>query len=74
MNKPTKHTQTDWVSRLGCMRRNTVITNSKFGRVEHIELWVPNRSQPGTENKAENKAESPVQIRSQTKQDKGPIR
>ena len=70
MNKSTIYTQTDWVSRLGCMRRNTVITDNKLGRVEHIELWVPSSSQPGTEDKAK----SPVRLRPKSKQAKGPSR
>ena len=41
MNMPTVRTETDWVSRLGCMRRNTITADSRWGQVEHIEVWVP---------------------------------
>jgi len=41
MNTPKIRTETDLISRLGCMRRNTVIENAAWGTIEHIELWVP---------------------------------
>ncbi len=41
MSTQTKRTETDWISRLGCMRRNTIVEDSRWGPVEHIEVWVP---------------------------------
>lgn len=29
------------VSKLGCMRRSTIVTEERLGSVEHIEVWVP---------------------------------
>ena len=41
MTKAAIRTDTDLVSRLGCMRRNTLVANGRWGVIEHIELWVP---------------------------------
>ena len=41
MTKATIRTDTDLISRLGCMRRNTLVANGRWGTIEHIELWVP---------------------------------
>lgn len=38
MSSDKTYTECDLISRLGCMRRNTVIENSKMGSIEHIEL------------------------------------
>ena len=45
MSSEKTHTEIDLVSRLGCMRRNTVIKDSNMGSIEHIELWVPHESE-----------------------------
>ena len=29
------------VSRLGCIRRSTIVTDEHLGSVEHVEVWVP---------------------------------
>jgi hypothetical protein len=41
MSKPKIKTNTVKVSRLGCMRKSTVISNDDANTVEHIEVWVP---------------------------------
>jgi hypothetical protein len=41
MTKSTLRSDTDLISRLGCMRRNTVVANGRWGTIEHVELWVP---------------------------------
>lgn len=41
MNPPNVRIETDFVSCLGCMRRNTIVENAQWGTIEHIELWVP---------------------------------
>ncbi len=70
MSTEIRYTEIDLISRLGCMRRNTVIKDSNLGSIEHIELWVPKNSgqAPGSQ------VQSPVRLRPKTKQAKGPIR
>ena len=46
MSTEITYTETDLISRLGCMRRNTVIKDSNLGSIENIELWVPNGPKP----------------------------
>ena len=41
MTKSILRSDTDLISRLGCMRRNTVVANGRWGTIEHVELWVP---------------------------------
>ena len=41
MSNEITYTEIDLISRLGCMRRNTVIKDSNMGSIEHIVLWVP---------------------------------
>jgi hypothetical protein len=41
MSKPKVTTSTVKVSRLGCMRKSTVISNDNSRSVEHVEVWVP---------------------------------
>jgi hypothetical protein len=41
MTQSTLRSDTDLISRLGCMRRNTVVANGRWGTIEHVELWVP---------------------------------
>jgi hypothetical protein len=45
MSSKRTHTETDLISRLGCMRRNTVIHDNNMISIEHIELWVPDGSE-----------------------------
>jgi hypothetical protein len=44
MSSKKTHTEIDLISRLGCMRRNTVIQDNNMILIEHIELWVPHGS------------------------------
>ena len=41
MNKPKVTTDTVKVSRLGCMRKSTVVRTDDDKTVEHVEVWVP---------------------------------
>ena len=41
MGKPKVTTNTVKVSRLGCMRKSTVISNDEGRSVERVEVWVP---------------------------------
>ena len=41
MSKPKVTTDTVKVSRLGCMRKSTVVTTHDDKTVEHVEVWVP---------------------------------
>jgi len=41
MSKPKVTTDTVKVSRLGCMRKSTVVTTDDNKTVEHVEVWVP---------------------------------
>ena len=41
MNKPKVTTDTVKVSRLGCMRKSTVVSTDDDKTVEHVEVWVP---------------------------------
>jgi hypothetical protein len=45
MSNRKTHTETDLISRLGCMRRNTVIQDNNMVSIEHVELWVPHGSE-----------------------------
>lgn len=40
MKRPRVTTDTVQVSRLGCMRRSTLIEQREDRTVEHVELWV----------------------------------
>ena len=41
MSKPKITTDTVKVSRLGCMRKSTVVRTHDSKTVEHVEVWVP---------------------------------
>jgi len=41
MSKPRITTDTVKVSRLGCMRKSTVVETDGDKTVEHVEVWVP---------------------------------
>jgi len=41
MSKPKVTTDTVKVSRLGCMRKSTVVRTADDKTVEHVEVWVP---------------------------------
>ena len=41
MSKPKVTTDTVKVSRLGCMRKSTVVKTDDDKTVEHVEVWVP---------------------------------
>ena len=41
MSKPKVTTDTVKVSRLGCMRKSTVVKTDDGKTVEHVEVWVP---------------------------------
>ena len=41
MSKPKVTTDTVKVSRLGCMRKSTVVETDGDNSVEHVEVWVP---------------------------------
>ena len=41
MSKPKVITDTVKVSRLGCMRKSTVVRTDDDKTVEHVEVWVP---------------------------------
>ena len=41
MSKPKVTTDTVKVSRLGCMRKSTVVRTDDDKTVEHVEVWVP---------------------------------
>jgi len=41
MKTLNSRTETDLISRLGCMRRNTIIESAQWGTIEHVEVWVP---------------------------------
>jgi hypothetical protein len=45
MSDRKTHTETDLISRLGCMRRNTVVQDNNMISIEHVELWVPHGSE-----------------------------
>ena len=58
MSKPKVTTDTVQVSRLGCMRKSTVVTTDDNKTVEHVEVWVPAdvesaNSQPNSEDLSE---------------------
>lgn len=62
MSTQTTRTEMDWISRLGCMRRNTIVEDSRWGQVEHIEVWVPEKLQVTT---MQNKESSDQAVASQ---------
>ena len=41
MSEPKVTTDTVKVSRLGCMRKSTVVSSDGSSTVEHVEVWVP---------------------------------
>ena len=41
MSKPKVTTDTVKVSRLGCMRKSTVVRTDDDKTDEHVEVWVP---------------------------------
>ena len=45
MSKPKAKSDTVKVSRLGCMRKSTIISSDDSRTVEHVELWVPEASE-----------------------------
>ena len=53
MSKPKVTTDTVKVSRLGCMRKSTVVKTDDDKTVEHVEVWVPT-------DKDKNKEKTPL--------------
>lgn len=46
MSKPKVTTDTVKVSRLGCMRKSTMVSTDGDKTVEHVEVWVPADVEP----------------------------
>lgn len=46
MKRPRVTTDTVQVSRLGCMRKSTLIQDDKNRTVEHVELWTESDDAP----------------------------
>ncbi len=53
MSKPTVTTDTVKVSRLGCMRKSTVVSADGDKTVEHVEVWVPADVEPEADDESE---------------------
>ena len=58
MSKPKVTTDTVKVSRLGCMRKSTLVSSDNSNTVEHVEVWVPadeDSEKPGSDVGRERK-------------------
>lgn len=51
MRRPKVTTETVKVSRLGCMRKSTLVRRDNNDTVEHIELWTDSDPSPTTSGK-----------------------
>lgn len=51
MRRPKVTTETVKVSRLGCMRKSTLVHGDRNDTVEHIELWTDSDPSPTTSRK-----------------------
>ena len=55
MNKPKITTDTVRVSRLGCMRKSTVVSTDDENAVEHVEVWVPDDDSSASKGETKQK-------------------
>ena len=62
MRRPKVTTETVKVSRLGCMRKSTLVRRDKNDTVEHIELWTDSDPSPTTSRKT-NGGQGPKRLR-----------